>query len=110
VLVLCCVTTHGPACNTVAGRTSPFESKSCVIPTFLPRIPATFAISFSIPSLARRYSTTSIGWRAIALAWGQPPSAVQAGQSPANTQLFMLPPERLDLDVHARRQIKLHQR
>ena len=51
---LCCVITHGPACNTVAGRTSPFESKSCVMPTFLPRIPATFAISFSIPSLARR--------------------------------------------------------
>src|SRR5256885_11286842 len=42
---LCCGTTHGPACNTVAGRTSPFESKSCVIPTFFPRIPATFAIS-----------------------------------------------------------------
>src|SRR5215467_1994384 len=43
-----CVTTHGPACSTVAGRTSPFESNSCVMPTFLPRIPATFAISFSV--------------------------------------------------------------
>src|ERR1019366_6066159 len=63
-----------------------------------------------IPSLARRYSTTSIGWRAIALAWGQPPSAVQAGQSPATTQLFMLFPERLDLYINTRRQIELHQR
>ena len=42
--------------NTVAGRTSPFESKSCVMPTFLPRIPVTLAISFSVPSLARRSS------------------------------------------------------
>src|ERR1019366_9165382 len=63
-----------------------------------------------IPTWPRRYSTTSIGWRAIALAWGQPPSAVQAGQSPATTQLFMFFPERLNLDVHPRRQIKLHQR
>ncbi len=62
-LVLCCVITHGPACNTVAGRTSPFESKSCVMPTFLPKIPVTLAISFSIPSVARRFtSATAIGW------------------------------------------------
>ena len=42
VAVLCCVTTQGPACSTVTGRTSPFSSNSCVIPTFLPKIPATF--------------------------------------------------------------------
>ena len=39
--VLRCVTTHGPACSTVTGRTSPLSSNSCVIPTFLPKIPLT---------------------------------------------------------------------
>src|SRR5882762_1941677 len=47
VWVLCCVITQGPACRTVAGCTSPLSSKSCVIPTFLPKIPVTFAISFA---------------------------------------------------------------
>ena len=34
--------------QTVTGRTSPFESNSCVMPTFLPRMPVTrIAIFFS---------------------------------------------------------------
>src|SRR5947199_1594669 len=50
VSVLCCVITHGPACKTVAGCTSPLSSNSCVIPTLFPKIPATLPISFSIPA------------------------------------------------------------
>src|SRR5215469_6424484 len=38
--------THGPACSTVIGCTSPFSSKTCVMPIFLPRIPVT-AITLS---------------------------------------------------------------
>src|SRR6266849_4465604 len=68
VWVLCCVITQGPACRTVAGCTSPLSSKSCVIPTFLPKIPVTFAIAFA---------------------------------------LFA---ESFDLNIHARRQVELHQR
>src|SRR5260370_26958080 len=85
-----CVTAPAPACSTVAGCTSPFESKSCVIPTFFPRIPVTFAISFSVPSLARRSSRRRY-WL-------------------ASFELLMLFAERLDLHIHSRRQIELHQR
>src|SRR5438270_4270784 len=89
--VLDCVTTHGPACSTVAGRTSPFESKSCVMPTFFPKIPATFGISFS-SQLGSRY------WL------GFPCSAETA----ALLMCFLA--EGLDFHVHARGQIQLHQR
>src|SRR5271165_1127469 len=44
----------------------------------------------------------------LVLMWGRPPSAVQRAQ--ARSVLLMLFPERLDLHIHARRQIKLHQR
>src|SRR5579862_8200887 len=98
VAVLCCVITHGPACSTVAGRTSPFESNSCVMPTFFPRIPATFAISFSIPSVASGY------WL------GSTSRSCVLGPPTANDQrLFMFLPEGLDLHVHTRRQVQLHQ-
>src|SRR5579871_2039856 len=96
--VLCCVMTQGPACSTVAGRTSPFESNSCVMPTFFPRIPATFAISFSIPSVASGY------WL------GSTSRSCVLGPPTANDQrLFMFLPEGLDLHVHTRRQVQLHQ-
>src|SRR5271166_3824198 len=112
VWVLCCVITHGPACNTVAGRTSPFESKSCVMPTFLPRIPVTLAISFSVPSMVRRLAAT-IGWLCGAggLAREKPAALRSAWTAKAvPPHLLMFLAERLNLHVHTRRQIKLHQR
>src|SRR5215472_6501468 len=100
--VLCCVTTQGPACSTVTGRTSPLESNSCVIPTFLPKIPATFvAISFSIPSVARSYWLVYVA---------RAPSPADGRLRPSPHQLFMFFSERLNLDVHTSRQIQLHQR
>src|ERR1035438_3426087 len=39
-----CVITQGPACSTVIGCTSPFSSKTCVIPIFFPKIPVTAMI------------------------------------------------------------------
>src|SRR5271155_561857 len=111
-MVLCCVITHGPACNTVAGRTSPFESKSCVIPTFFPRIPVTLAISFSIPSVAR----CSGYWLGAydRSRWSFVASRLKtvAGERPATNdqRLLVLFPKRLNLHIHARRQIELHQR
>src|SRR5579863_4250040 len=84
VAVLCCVTTQGPACSTVAGCTSPLSSKSCVMPIFFPRIPATFAISFSVPSLASGYWLVSF--------------------------LLMLFTKRFDLHIHTSGKIELHQR
>ena len=84
VAVLCCVTTHGPACSTVAGRTSPFASNSCVMPTFLPRIPATFAISYSFSAmlgsahgLAARYYLCSL------------PNALISTSTPAGRSSFI---------------------
>src|SRR6185437_2061207 len=94
VSVLRCVITQGPACNTVAGRTSPFESNNCVMPTFLPRIPATFAMSFPfLPAWLFSY------WLGV-------------GRRPKTTgqRLLVFFPERLDLHIHARGQIELHQR
>src|SRR5215469_15595810 len=88
VAVLCWVITHGPACSTVAGRTSPFESNSCVMPTFFPRIPATFAIALSVPA-----------WP-LAIGWG----------SCLSYLLFVLFAKRLDLHIHSGGKIKLHQR
>src|SRR5258708_21647757 len=91
---LCCVTTQGPACNTVAGCTSPLESNNCVIPTFLPRIPAIFAISL-IPVWRERPRPRPFP------AWPQ----LLAGEL-----LLMLFAERLNLHIHAGRKIELHQR
>src|SRR4029077_1207195 len=87
VWVLCCVTTQGPACGTVAGCTSPLSSKSCVIPTFLPRIPVTFAISILLRKLNQLKLTADHKSR----------------------RLFVFLAKRLDLDVHTRRQVELHQ-
>src|SRR6202795_1345638 len=104
VLFLCCVITHGPACNTVAGRTSPFESKSCVMPTFLPRIPETLAISFSVPAWLADYFTAAIGWVSY--------SSNRDRERPTTNdqRLFMFLSKRLNPPTHARRQIELHQR
>src|ERR1700687_372001 len=60
------------------------------MPTFLPRIPVTLAISFSVVWDGRLARPTR--------AW-----------SPAPT-LLMFFPESLNLHIHARRQIQLHQR
>src|SRR6267154_64251 len=109
--------THGPACNTVAGRTSPFESKSCVMPTFLPRIPVSLAISFSIPSLARRFVSSNNEWRLLAeelllflccVVTGF--AASQRGEASLPHNLLMFLTECLNLNIHAGRQIELHQR
>src|SRR5579863_4078852 len=91
VCVLCCVITHGPACSTVAGCTSPLSSKSCVMPTFLPRIPVTLAISFLLHP----------AWRS-----GYWLGTVAQSES---RELLMFLTERLNLDVHTRGQIELHQ-
>src|SRR5437899_3919667 len=74
------------------------------MPTFLPRIPVTLAISFSVPSLAR-HDAKAIGWDYSA---GVPPAFERASR-PLTTALFMLFPECLNLHIHARRQIELHQ-
>src|SRR6266498_708771 len=120
VCSLCCVTTHGPACRTVAGRTSPFESKSCVIPTFFPRIPATFAISLFLcgaGALARVPFQRGLSyWLG---SFGLAPSLVCVACIPFKSfgfvfaddrRLFMFFPERLDLHIHSGGEIKLHQR
>src|SRR5438270_5555080 len=104
VLLLCCVITQGPACSTVAGRTSPLVSNNCVMPTFFPNIPAIFAISFSVPSVALllagerseipRSAQDHAGW----------------AQTPNQSASLMFLAKRLNLDVHTCRQIQLHQR
>src|SRR6185312_1846789 len=112
VSVLCCVITQGPACNTVAGRTSPFESNNCVMPTFFPRIPATFAIALSFPFLpAWLVSYWLVTWR------GRPRPRTLRSFTPPDSRgrlsphdLFVFFPECLDLHVHARGKVELHQR
>src|SRR5580704_5348693 len=80
------------------------------MPTFLPRMPVTFvAISISMPSVARRicsddYWLGSAHAHAGAAALGRP-----MGASPL-PRLLVLFPKSLDLHIHARGQIELHQR
>src|SRR5579864_7045905 len=91
-----CVITQGPALSTVAGRTSPLSSNNCVIPTFLPKIPVTLnaMIFFSaMPSLA------SCPWLE---SYGPKPER--------RCFLFVFLAERLNFDVHTRRQIEFHER
>src|SRR5438270_5731621 len=83
VTVLRWVTTQGPACSTVQGRTSPFSSYSCVIPIFLPKIPLTIWFLSSSSALA--------DCRCCLL-------------------LLCGLVEGLDLDVHACGKVELHQR
>src|SRR6185437_7991147 len=85
VWVLCCVITHGPACKTVAGCTSPLSSKSCVIPTFLPRIPVTFAISILLRELYQLKLTAE------------------------RRRLLVFLAKSFDLDVHTSGQVEFHQ-
>src|SRR5438128_2564963 len=66
------------------------------MPTFLPRIPATFAISLSHPSVARGY------WLGVI--------ALRERPTTSDQRLLMFFSESLDLDIHASRQIELHQR
>src|SRR5208282_238111 len=112
VWVLRCVITHGPACNTVAGRTSPFESKSCVMPTFLPRIPVTLAIILLRSQLGSPDRVLPINARRLLAGTVAPASRrLSSGRLARRLQrLFMFLAECLNLHVHARRQIKLHQR
>src|SRR5579862_2584264 len=77
--------THGPACRTVAGCTSPLSSKSCVIPTFLPRIPVTFAISILLRELMQLRLTAE------------------------RRRLLVFFAKGLDLHIDARGQIEFHQ-
>src|SRR4051794_13472286 len=83
VTVLRWVTTQGPACSTVQGRTSPFSSYSCVIPIFLPKIPLTIVSSPHHPPVAdcRCYELFLCGLI-----------------------------EGLDLNIHACGKVELHQR
>src|ERR1700693_4384717 len=85
VWVLCCRITQGPACRTVAVCTSPLSSKSCVIPTFLPRIPVTFAISILLRELNQLKLTAE------------------------RRRLFVFLAKGLDLYVHTGGQIEFHQ-
>src|SRR3981189_1787812 len=76
------------------------------MPTFLPRIPATFAISFSVPSMARRPFNDGY-WLGSPCGAG---SLTRPGRRPGPHNLFMFLAECLDLDVNACRQIEFHQR
>src|SRR5580693_104601 len=109
---LCCVTTQGPACSTVTGRTSPFESNSCVMPTFLPRMPVTLIAIFV---------STQLGSSLRRLLAGTVPRAPRPRKprsfAPPDSRgrlsphpLFMFFTECLNLYIHARGQIELHQR
>src|ERR1700686_2202984 len=74
------------------------------MPTFLPRIPVTLAISFSVPAWLADYFTAAIGWVSY--------SSNRDRERPTTNdqRLFMFLAKRLNLHIHARRQIELHQR
>src|SRR5215470_420669 len=80
------------------------------MPTFFPKMPATLAISFSVPSLARGY------WLVCVVRAPPPAQACGAGLRlngrgrPFPHELFMLLfAERLDLDIHTCRKIEFHE-
>src|SRR5277367_3529809 len=79
-----CVITQGPACRTVIGCTSPFSSKTCVMPIFLPKIPVTDISSF--PHHARLFP------------------------EPRTAGVMALLFEGLDFYIHTGGQVELHQR
>src|SRR6187455_1681947 len=91
---------------TVAGTTVPSVSKTWVMPTFLPMIPVTAIVV----SPARRGPTPSSLRTLSALA------TLEASRRPTSFSLltsnFLLVflAKRLDLDVHARGEVELHQR
>src|SRR3984957_1930223 len=102
-----CVIPHGPACNTVIGCTSPFSSKTCVMPIFFPRIPVT-AISSS-PHHAgskRRTAGPFSGFPLLVYVLLLRLGARRA--RPPGRPVLLL--KRLDLDVYTGRKIELHQR
>src|SRR5208282_4053973 len=98
-----CVITHGPACNTVIGCTSPFSSKTCVMPIFFPTIPVTAMsrLTSSCDQECHRtagvlpdLSTASRGFHEGFCA--------RRARLPHRRWLFL---KRLDLHIHTRRQI-----
>src|SRR5437762_14227233 len=109
VSVLCCVITHGPACKTVAGCTSPLSSNSCVIPTFFPKIPATFAISFSIPAWPVGYWLACVARAALARE-SRGASLRRTAEGGCPHALLMFFPECLNLHIHSGRKVELHER
>ena len=103
----------GPASRTVAGATVPSSRNSCVMPTFLPMIPFTilFRPQASGPGPVRRRHGSRrpqfITFYALDLAMPVAPAPCPGrGRKP----LLVILAERLDLDVHTRGQIQLHQR
>src|SRR6185295_1278212 len=90
-----CTTTHGPALITVTGVTEPSAAKICVMPIFLPMIPL-IIVNFRLPiadclSQAHRLPIPIGNWQS------------EIGNA-------LLPAKGLNLNVHARGQIQLHQR
>src|SRR5580765_2381362 len=94
---------------TVAGTTVPSVSKTWVMPIFLPMIPVTAIVFTRAPC------------QLFFVARGAPPPLAPRGSRRSAAQrpryargfadfLLMFLAERLDLHVHARRQIELHQR
>src|SRR5271168_3380116 len=101
-LVRRCTTTHGPACSTVHPTSVPSSTNTCVIPSLIPIIPLTAIFLFSLSQHART-------WRILAA------SCFFGFLSTSLRHYFVVSlvllrgvPERLDLHVHARRQIQLH--
>src|ERR1035438_6693691 len=90
-----CVITQGPACSTVIGCTSPFSSKTCVMPIFLPRIPVTAMSSSPHHAMLIHRSAGTLQ------------RASNCELSTVRCQLFL---KRLDLNIDAGRKIELHQR
>src|SRR5215218_7001607 len=88
---------HGPAAITVTGVTPPLSaSKTCVIPSFVPRIP--FAI--------RPCSRGQKGFVREADRWR---GSGGTGRFPQQSSATSCWPSQLDLDVDSRRQIEPHQ-
>src|SRR5262249_5947276 len=78
---------------TVAGVTLPSGANTWVIPTFRPMIPLTIATSCQLP-----------------ISNSQLPGCSAWELGTGSRELLVLFAERLDLHIHARRQIELHQR
>src|SRR5215472_572508 len=73
------------------------------MPTFFPRIPATFAISLSPPSLARHASNGGYWLGLVRPSWA-------GDRRRSDQRLLVFLAERLDLHIHARGEIEFHQR
>src|SRR6185295_10384206 len=87
--VLRCTTTHGPALSTVTGTTWPSARNTCVIPIFLPKIPGLIAYSVGQAIL---------------------PPVISDRRRQDRLRHSFPASKCLNLHIHARRQIQLHQR